>query len=111
MRARGWIQISTDASSHLPFFGVEANGFVFVSGQASPTALVIVSGSFEEEMRRPMQNVIDAALGRVDVGECRRVTSHVTHPTMSRCTTSCTSSSSRGRIRRGRPSPVVCRPP
>ena len=32
----GWMQITTDIASHLPFSAaVEANGFVFVSGQAS----------------------------------------------------------------------------
>jgi enamine deaminase RidA (YjgF/YER057c/UK114 family) len=33
---RGWQVVPTDISSHLPFSAaVEANGFVFVSGQAS----------------------------------------------------------------------------
>jgi 2-iminobutanoate/2-iminopropanoate deaminase len=60
-RDRGWMQITTDVSSHLPFSAaVEANGFVFVSGQASVDSTgAIVSGSFEEEMRRSMENVID----------------------------------------------------
>ena len=58
---RGWTQIDTDISSHLPFSAaVEANGFVFVSGQASvDTDGTIVSGSFEDEMRRALQNVVD----------------------------------------------------
>jgi 2-iminobutanoate/2-iminopropanoate deaminase len=60
-RDRGWTQITTDVSSHLPFSAaVEANGFVFVSGQASVDRNgAIVSGRFEEEMRRSMENVID----------------------------------------------------
>jgi 2-iminobutanoate/2-iminopropanoate deaminase len=59
--ARGWIPITTGITSHLPFSAaVEANGFVFVSGQASvDRSGAIVSGTFEEEMRRSMQNVVD----------------------------------------------------
>jgi 2-iminobutanoate/2-iminopropanoate deaminase len=55
----GWTPIATDISSHLPFSpAVEANGFVFVSGQASVDATgAIISGTFEEEMRRSMANV------------------------------------------------------
>ena len=55
----GWHRIDTDIASHLPFSpAVEANGFVFVSGQASVDATgAIVSGTFEEEMRRSMDNV------------------------------------------------------
>lgn len=55
----GWTPIATDISSHLPFTpAVEANGFVFVSGQASVDATgAIISGTFEEEMRRSMANV------------------------------------------------------
>ncbi|WP_394943433.1 RidA family protein [uncultured Ilumatobacter sp.] len=55
----GWTPIATDISSHLPFTpAVEANGFVFVSGQASVDATgAIISGTFEEEMRLSMANV------------------------------------------------------
>ena len=50
---RGWSPLPTPISSHLPFSAaVEANGFVFVSGQASVDDQgVIVSGDFEQEMR------------------------------------------------------------
>ena len=55
----GWRAIDSEISSHLPFSPVvEARGFVFVSGQASVDATgVIVSGTFEEEMRRSVGNV------------------------------------------------------
>ncbi len=80
---RGWLHVTTDISSHLPFSAaVEANGFVFVSGQASVDAGgTIVPGTFEEEMRRSFQNVIDilecAGLGLENVV---RVTSYVQDP-------------------------------
>ena len=80
---RGWMQITTDIASHLPFSAaVEANGFVFISGQASVDATgQIVSGTFEEEMRRAFQNVTDilrsAGLGLEHVV---RVTSYVQDP-------------------------------
>ena len=80
---RGWFPITTDISSHLPFSAaVEANGFVFVSGQASVDAAGnIVPGSFEEQMRRALQNVTDilrsAGLGLENVV---RVTSYVQDP-------------------------------
>jgi 2-iminobutanoate/2-iminopropanoate deaminase len=80
---RGWIQITTDIGSHLPFSAaVEANGFVFVSGQASVDAAGhIVSGSFEEQVRRALQNVTDilrsAGLGLENVV---RVTNYVQDP-------------------------------
>ena len=82
-RDRGWMQVTTDISSHLPFSAaVEANGFVFVSGQASVDhSGVIVSGSFDEEVRRSIQNVIEvlraAGLGLENVV---RVTSYVHAP-------------------------------
>jgi 2-iminobutanoate/2-iminopropanoate deaminase len=81
--ARGWIPITTDVASHLPFSAaVEANGFVFVSGQASVDDNgAIVSGTFEEEMRRAMQNVTSilrsAGLGLENVV---RVTGYVNDP-------------------------------
>ena len=80
---RGWFQITTDIASHLPFSAaVEANGFVFLSGQASVDAQGnIVPGSFEEQMRRALQNVTDilrsAGLGLENVV---RVTSYVQDP-------------------------------
>ena len=80
---RGWMQVTTDIASHLPFSpAVEANGFVFVSGQASVDATgQIVSGSFEEEMRRAFHNVTDilrsAGLGLQNVV---RVTSYIQDP-------------------------------
>jgi 2-iminobutanoate/2-iminopropanoate deaminase len=80
---RGWFQITTDIASHLPFSAaVEANGFVFVSGQASVDAAGnIVPGSFEEQMRRAMQNVTDvlasAGLGMENVV---RATNYVHDP-------------------------------
>ncbi len=57
--ARGWKPIHSEISSHLPFSpAVEANGFVFVSGQASvDNTGAIISGTFEEEMRRSFANV------------------------------------------------------
>lgn len=77
---RGWMQITTDVSSHLPFSAaVESNGFVFVSGQASVDRTgAIVSGTFEEEMRRSMQNVIDVlASAGLTLENVVRVTSYV----------------------------------
>jgi len=80
---RGWRPVTADISSHLPFsVAVEANGFVFVSGQASVDAAGnIVAGSFEDEMRRALQNVKDildqAGLGLENVV---RVTSYVQDP-------------------------------
>ena len=55
----GWKPVAADISSHLPFSAaVEANGFIFVSGQASVDATgAIISGTFEEEMRRSFANV------------------------------------------------------
>ena len=47
-------------ASHLPFSpAVKAGGFVFVSGQASVDGETgeIISGSFEAEFRRSMENV------------------------------------------------------
>jgi 2-iminobutanoate/2-iminopropanoate deaminase len=80
---RGWSPLPTPISSHLPFSAaVEANGFVFVSGQASVDDQgVIVSGDFEQEMRRSMSNVqrILAAVG-LDLGDVVRVTSYVHDP-------------------------------
>lgn len=80
---RGWSPLQTPISSHLPFSAaVEANGFVFVSGQASVDDQgVIVSGDFEQEMRRSMSNVqrILAAVG-LDLGDVVRVTSYVHDP-------------------------------
>lgn len=57
--ARGWKPIESKISSHLPFSpAVEANGFVFVSGQASVDHTgAIISGTFDEEMRRSFENV------------------------------------------------------
>ena len=80
---RGWSPLQTPISSHLPFSAaVEANGFVFISGQASVDDQgVIVSGDFEQEMRRSMSNVqrILAAVG-LDLGDVVRVTSYVHDP-------------------------------
>ena len=80
---RGWSPLPTPISSHLPFSAaVEANGFIFVSGQASVDDQgVIVSGDFEQEMRRSMSNVqrILAAVG-LDLGDVVRVTSYVHDP-------------------------------
>lgn len=80
---RGWSPLATPISSHLPFSAaVEANGFVFVSGQASVDDNgAIVSGDFEQEMRRSMSNVerILAAVG-LDLGDVLRVTSYVNDP-------------------------------
>lgn len=80
---RGWRPIATPISSHLPFSAaIEANGFVFVSGQASVDEQgTIVSGDFEQEMRRSMSNVqrILSAAG-LDLGDVVRVTSYVHDP-------------------------------
>lgn len=76
----GWKPIESAISSHLPFSpAVEAGGFVFVSGQASVDEKgTIIPGTFEEEMRRSMDNVArvlgDAGLTMADVV---RVTSYV----------------------------------
>lgn len=76
----GWKPIESDVSSHLPFSpAVEAGGFVFVSGQASVDDKgTIIPGTFDEEMRRSMDNVArvlaDAGLTMRDV---IRVTSYV----------------------------------
>ncbi len=82
--ARGWMQITTDSASHLPFSAaVEANGFVFVSGQASVDGNgVIVPGDFEAEMRRSMQNVTDILQSAgLTLSNVVRVTSYVHDPT------------------------------
>jgi len=80
---RGWKVVPTDISSHLPFSAaVEANGFVFVSGQASVDKQgKIISGDFEEEMRRSISNVREI-LGSagLDLGDVVRVTSYVHDP-------------------------------
>jgi 2-iminobutanoate/2-iminopropanoate deaminase len=80
---RGWQVVPTDISSHLPFSAaVEANGFVFVSGQASVDKQgKIISGDFEEEMRRSLSNVQEI-LGSagLDLGDVVRVTSYVHDP-------------------------------
>jgi 2-iminobutanoate/2-iminopropanoate deaminase len=81
--ARGWFQITTDTASDLPFSAaVEANGFVFVSGQASVDANGnIISGSFEEEMRRALHNVADILRSAgLDLRNVVRVTSYVHSP-------------------------------
>lgn len=81
--SRGWKPIVTPISSHLPFSAaVEANGFIYVSGQASVDEQgAIVSGDFEQEMRRSMLNVqrILDAVG-LDLGDVVRVTSYVHDP-------------------------------
>ena len=79
----GWTPIATDISSHLPFTpAVEANGFVFVSGQASVDATgAIISGTFEEEMRRSMANVESVlASAGLTLRNVVRVTSYVHDP-------------------------------
>ena len=79
----GWTPIATDISSHLPFSpAVEANGFIFVSGQASVDATgAIVSGTFEEEMRRSMANVESVlASAGLTLRDVVRVTSYVHDP-------------------------------
>jgi|GEM_PF-190013 len=77
---RGWTPITTEISSHLPFNpAVEANGFVFVSGQASVDATgAIISGTFDDEMRRSFSNVesILASAG-LTLRDVVRVTSYV----------------------------------
>lgn len=80
---RGWRQITTEMASHLPFSAaVEANGFIFVSGQASvDNDGVIISGTFEEEMRRSMQNVINILkTAGLTLRHVLRVTSYVHDP-------------------------------
>ena len=79
----GWHPIGSDISSHLPFTPVvEANRFVFVSGQASvDRAGTIVSGTFEEEMRRSMSNVESVlASAGLKLRDVVRVTSYVHDP-------------------------------
>jgi len=76
----GWRRIDTEIASHLPFSpAVEANGFVFVSGQASVDAQgTIVPGTFEEEMRRSMDNVIGIlASAGLTLADVVHVTSYV----------------------------------
>jgi 2-iminobutanoate/2-iminopropanoate deaminase len=80
----GWQPIDSGLSTHLPFSpAVEAGGFVFVSGQASVDGEgTIIPGTFEEEMRRSIDNVVrvlaDAGLTLDDVV---RVTSYLRDPT------------------------------
>lgn len=80
---RNWNPIDTDISSHLPFSpAVEANGFVFVSGQASVDETgKIIPGTFEEEMRRSMENVerVLASAG-LTLEDVVRVTSYIRDP-------------------------------
>lgn len=80
---RGWFQITTEMASHLPFSAaVEANGFIFVSGQASvDTNGDIVSGSFEDEMRCSLRNVADILRSAgLTLENVVRVTSYVQDP-------------------------------
>lgn len=80
---RGWRQLTTEMASHLPFSAaVEANGFIFVSGQASvDQSGVIVSGSFDDEMRRSMENVSSIlASSGLTLDNVVRVTSYVHDP-------------------------------
>lgn len=82
-RPVGWHPIGSDISSHLPFTPVvEANGFVFISGQASVDATgAIVSGTFEEEMRRSMANVESVLRSAgLTLRDVVRVTSYVHDP-------------------------------
>ncbi len=80
---RGWQPVDAEVKSHLPFSpAVEANGFVFVSGQASVDETgKIIPGTFEEEMRRSFDNVRrvleHAGLTLEDV---IRVTSYIRDP-------------------------------
>lgn len=79
----GWRPIETDISSHLPFTpAVEANGFVFVSGQASVDETgKIIPGSFEEEMRRSIANVESVlASAGLTLRDVVRVTSYIRDP-------------------------------
>lgn len=79
----GWRPLETDLSTHLPFTpAVEANGFVFVSGQASVDEKgVIVPGTFEEEMRRSMANVERVLAGAaLTLRDVVRVTSYIRDP-------------------------------
>lgn len=76
----GWRRLDTEITSHLPFSAaVEANGFVFVSGQASVDASgTIVSGTFEEEMRRSLDNVAGVlASAGLTLADVVRVTSYL----------------------------------
>ncbi len=77
---RNWKPIDSEITSHLPFSpAVEANGFVFVSGQASVDSTgKIISGTFEEEMRRSMENVrgVLASAG-LTLEDVVRVTSYI----------------------------------
>lgn len=79
----GWRIIDSDISSHLPFSPVvEVNGMVFLSGQASVDHTgAIISGTFEEEMRRSMANVeaLLAAAG-LTLRDVVKVTSYVHDP-------------------------------
>lgn len=81
--APAWRPIDTDITTHLPFSpAVEANGFVFVSGQASVDETgQIVAGTFEEEMRRSMANVerVLASAG-LTLRDVVRVTSYIRDP-------------------------------
>ncbi len=76
----GWQPVHTDIFSHLPFSpAVEADGFVFVSGQASVDETGnIISGTFDQEMRRSMANV-ERVLGSAGLSlrDVVRVTSYV----------------------------------
>lgn len=80
---RGWTPIESEISSHLPFSpAVEANGFVFVSGQASvDNTGAIITGTFDEEMRRSFANVegVLASAG-LTLRDVVRVTSYLHDP-------------------------------
>ena len=75
-----WKPLNAELSTHLPFNpAVEANGFIFVSGQASVDETgQIVPGTFDEEMRRSFENVrrVLAAAG-CTLEDVVRVTSYV----------------------------------
>jgi len=76
----GWAPIATEISSHLPFSpAVEANGFVFVSGQACVDDNgTIVPGTFDEEMRRSFANVESVlASAGLTLRDVVRVTSYL----------------------------------
>ena len=77
---RGWAPITAEIASHLPFSpAVEANGFVFVSGQASVDATgAIISGTFDDEMRRSFANVVSIlASAGLTLRDVVRVTSYI----------------------------------
>lgn len=78
-----WEAIDAAIDGGFPFSpAVEANGLVYVSGQASVDETgAIVAGTFEDEMRRSIDNLTRVlALAGLGLGDVFRVTGYVRDP-------------------------------